>query len=678
MLEKEIQEVKGVGEKLATSFKRMNIHTIRDLIYYFPRAHQDYSHAAHIADIAPGNVTLCGYVENLTTKRVRRGMHITEAVIKDDTGKISAIWFNQPYRADQLRHTKQKWLLSGQFGFNGRKYQLQNASVEKYSEKDNAESVSSILPVYRLTSDLKLQAIRKIMKEVSPLMRLIPDPLPPKIVSSEHLIPHADAVRQLHFPDSQIELKKAQTRIGFEELFTLLLAAELNRRQNNLAKAYHIPFSLAHAKEFVSQLPFELTDDQRRAIWQIIQDMDSDTPMNRMLQGDVGSGKTVVAAMVASLVARQGYQTAVLAPTEILASQHANTITSLLEPFGFTVALLTGSVKGAARRQLYDALKHGEVDIVVGTHAILQDMVEYHKLGFIVIDEQHRFGVKQRQKLLEKSSIMPHVLSMTATPIPRSLALTVYGELSMTAIRQKPKNRQKILTEIISPNSKDTMYEKIQKELESGRQVYVVCPLIDMSEQSEKKSVEEEYKKLQRTSFKKWRIGMLHGQLSANEKQAVMERFSQHEIDVLVCTTVIEVGVDVPNATVMVIENADQFGLAQAHQLRGRVGRGVHQSYCYLVSSDSKKPTRRMRELAASDDGFYLAEMDLEMRGPGEIYGRAQHGELNLKMANISDSAMVARVTRAVDAFLKSGEDLVQYKQLYHNIQTQQRITTLN
>lgn len=678
MLEKNIQDIRGVGDKLAEIFKRMNIHTIRDLIYYFPRAYQDYSHIAHIADITPGDVTLCGHIESLTTKRVRRGMHITEAVIKDDTGRISAIWFNQPYRADQLRQTKQKWLLSGRFGFNGRKYQLQNASVEKYSEKDNVESSSSILPVYRLTSDLKLQAIRRIVKEVSPLMRLIPDPLPSKIVSSERLIPHADAVRQLHSPDSQLELKKAQTRIGFEELFTLLLAAELNRRQNNLAKAYHIPFSLAHAKEFVSRLPFELTDDQRRAIWQIIQDMDSDTPMNRMLQGDVGSGKTVVAAMVASLVARQGYQTAVLAPTEVLASQHAQTITSLLEPFGFTVALLTGSVKGVARRQLYDALRNGEIDIVVGTHAILQDTVEYHKLGFIVIDEQHRFGVKQRQKLLEKSSIMPHVLSMTATPIPRSLALTVYGELSMTAIRHKPKNRQKILTEIISPNSKDTMYAKIQKELESGRQVYVVCPLIDMSEQSEKKSVEEEYRKLQRTIFKKWRIGMLHGQLSANEKQAVMERFSGHEIDILVCTTVIEVGVDVPNATVMVIENADQFGLAQAHQLRGRVGRGAHQSYCYLVSSDSKKPTRRMRELANSDDGFYLAEMDLEMRGPGEIYGRAQHGELNLKMADISDGAMVARVTRAVDAFLKSGEDLVQYKQLYHNIQTQQRITTLN
>lgn len=678
MLEKDIQQIKGVGDKLAAIFSRLGIETVRDLIDYFPRSYQDFSHSENIADIKPGNVTLRGYVEHVSTKRVSRGMHITEAVIKDETGKLPAIWFNQPYRADQLRDTKQQWLFTGQFGFNGRKYQLQNSSVEKYINIKKASAGAAIVPVYPLTSDLKLQTIRKVMKEVAPLMRLVPESLPKYIIENEKLLSLSDALRQIHFPDSQANLESAQERIGFEELFTLLLAAELNRRQNNLTKAYHVPFSLSHAKDFVTRLPFALTDDQRRAIWQIIQDMDSDTPMNRMLQGDVGSGKTVVAAMVASLVARQGYQTAVLAPTEILATQHAHTISQLLEPFAMKVGLLTGSVKGEARKQLYKALERGDVDILVGTHAILQDAVTYYRLGLIVIDEQHRFGVKQRQKLLEKSPVMPHVLSMTATPIPRSLALTVYGELAMTAIHQKPKNRQKIQTSIISPNSRDAMYKKIEKELSDGRQVYTVCPLIDESEQSEKRSVELEYKKLRQGVFKNWRIGMLHGQLSIHEKQEVMERFSRHDLDILVCTTVIEVGVDVPNATVMIIENADQFGLAQAHQLRGRVGRGQHQSYCYLVSSDSKKPTRRMRELAASDDGFYLAEMDLEMRGPGEIYGRAQHGQLNLKMANINDAKMIKRVNRAVAVFLKSGEDLIQYKQLYENVQKQQRITTLN
>ncbi len=433
-----------------------------------------------------------------------------------------------------------------------------------------------------------------------------------------------------------------------------------------------------HAKEFVSNLPFQLTDAQRAAIWQITQDFGHEHPMNRLLQGDVGSGKTVVAGMSASLAAQQGYQTAIMAPTEILATQHAETLTKLLERFNITVGLLVGAVKPAAKKQLYQRIADGDVQIVVGTHALIQDKVVFKKLGFVVIDEQHRFGVAQRQKLLEKSTHLPHLLSMTATPIPRSLALTVYGELDVSILNEMPRGRQPIKTSIVSPNSRQSMYDSVETEIQAGRQVYVVCPLIDHNPESEKRSVELEFAKLQKTIFKHRQIGLLHGQMSSDEKQDIMSRFSDGKIDILVSTTVIEVGVDVPNATIMIIENADQFGLAQAHQLRGRVGRGAHQSYCFLVSSDSLKPTRRLRELEKSNDGFYLAEVDLKLRGPGEIYGRAQHGQLNLQMASLGDTKGIALVQKAVSLFLQNGHDLLQYKQLYEQVIKYQKVTTLN
>lgn len=680
MLDKPLTTVKGVGEKVYEQFVRAGISTVRDLIYLYPRSYDDYTRLASIADIKPGKVVIRARVEHLATRRVRRGLHITEATLVDGSGKVAAIWFNQPYRADQLKNQKAEWLVSGQFGFNGKKYQLQNPSVEQAVDatSDSPHQEARITPVYPATAGLKGHLVKKIVAEIKPLMRLVPESLPESTIRPRKLIGLADALQALHFPSSQQMIDTAKKRLGFEELFTLLLASELNKQQNSLVEGYAIPFRRDDAAKFVAQLPFELTDDQRRAIWQIITDIQSSRPMNRLLQGDVGSGKTVVAAMTASLIAKQGYQTAVLAPTEILATQHAETISKLVSPLGIRVGLLTGSVKGPARTQLYKSIAEGGVDIVIGTHAILQQKVVYKKLGYVVIDEQHRFGVKQRQDLLDKAHVMPHVLSMTATPIPRSLALTVYGELDVTVLKQKPKNRQPIKTSIVSPNSRDVMYAQVSAQLEQGRQVYVVCPLIDLSELSEKKSVEMEYKKLRQSIFKKWRIATLHGQMSSDEKQAVMKQYAAHEIDVLVTTTVIEVGIDVPNATVMIIENADQFGLAQAHQLRGRVGRGQHESYCYLVSSDSLKPTRRMRELANSDDGFYLAEVDLEMRGPGEIYGRAQHGQLNLKMANISDTGLISEAQKAVKDFLESGEDLLQYRELYKNVQKYQRITTLN
>lgn len=482
----------------------------------------------------------------------------------------------------------------------------------------------------------------------------------------------------MHFPRTSDDIEKARERLGFEELFELLLASQLNRQENAKLNGWHIPFDQLVVKEFVAKLPFELTGAQRLAAWEILQDFEKATPMNRLLQGDVGSGKTVVAGLSARQAAHEGFQTALMAPTEILATQHAETLQNLLSPFGVKVGLLTGSVKGQARKTLYQAIIDGSVQVVVGTHALIQESVSFHKLGFVVIDEQHRFGVKQRQELLKKSEHMPHLLAMTATPIPRSLALTVYGELDISILNELPKGRMPIKTKIWSPNSRAQLYSLVDEEITKGRQAYVICTLIDNNPDNELKSVQAEFKKLQNSVFKHRRIGLLHGKLKSEEKEAIMSLFASGEIDILVSTTVVEVGVDVPNATVMLIEDADRFGLSQLHQLRGRVGRSIYQSYCYLVTSTSAKPSQRLREVEKSNDGFYLAEVDLRLRGPGEIYGRAQHGALNLQIATLADTKLIKRAQDSARAFVISGDDLLKYKELADQVRHYQRLTTLN
>ncbi|MCL2037858.1 ATP-dependent DNA helicase RecG, partial [Candidatus Saccharibacteria bacterium] len=408
-------------------------------------------------------------------------------------------------------------------------------------------------------------------------------------------------------------------------------------------------------------------------------------PMNRLLQGDVGSGKTIVAGLSAFVAARAGHQTAVMAPTEILAAQHAKTLADLLTPFKINVALLTGSVKGKTRQELLKQIENGSAQIVVGTHALFQTAVKFHKLGFAVIDEQHRFGVKQRQELLAKShdDFLPHLLSMTATPIPRSLQLTVFGDLDISILNELPKGRQPIKTQIVSPVSRATMLNKIAGELENGRQVYFIATLIENSEKSEKENVANLYKKIASDkNFKKHQIGVLHGQQPAETKEKIMREFAANETQILVATTVVEVGVDVPNASVIVIENADQFGLSQLHQLRGRVGRGAHRSFCYLVMSDSSAPTQRLREIERSNDGFYLAEVDLKLRGAGEIYGTAQHGQLNLQIANLADTKLIKRAAAAATNFAneigQNPETLLKYQELAREVSKYQRLTTLN
>ena len=670
-----LEKVKGVGPKVAEQFADAGLLTVGDLITFLPRAHEDFSAVTRIIDIAPGKRTIKARCEKIATRPVRRGLRITTATLADDSGKLQAVWFNQPYRETQLK-SGEEFFFSGEFEFNYNRYQLTNPSAERVS--DMPVQTDRVLPVYRSIKGLKTQLVRKILAELKPLITMLPETLPENIVKSEKLLSRSEAILAMHFPKAVEDVAKARERLAFEELFELLLASQLNRQENSKLVGWHIPFNQPVVKDFVDKLPFKLTNAQRLAVWEIIQDFERKVPMNRLLQGDVGAGKTVVAGIGALQAAHGGFQTALMAPTEILATQHAETLLKLLSPFNIRVGLLTGSVKGVARKTLYEAIKTGEVDVVVGTHALIQETVHFHKLGFVVIDEQHRFGVSQRQELLKKSDYMPHMLAMTATPIPRSLALTVYGELDISILNELPKGRKPIKTKIWSPNSRAQLYELVDKEISAGRQAYVICTLIDNNPDNELKSVQNEYKKLQNSIFKHRRIGLLHGKMKSNEKEAVMSRFASGELDILVSTTVVEVGVDVPNATVMLIEDADRFGLSQLHQLRGRVGRSVHQSYCYLVTSTSDKPSVRLKEIEKSNDGFYLAEVDLKLRGPGEIYGRAQHGALNLQIATLADTRLIARAKHQAQTFVESGQNLLEYKQLAVNVQHYQRLTTLN
>ncbi len=676
-LDSPVEEVKGVGTALAAKFAVLGIRTVADLIDYYPRRYDDFSTVTPINKLRPGAVTIEAVIKQAKGRYVRRGLHITEAVASDDSDSVRLIWFNQPYRAAALK-VNQPYFISGQYELNYRRFSIMNPSVELAS--DFPVNTARILSIYRETKGLTSRQIRLAVQQTLPLIAELPETLPKWLIQGQALLSRSEALRALHFPESADELEVARRRLGFEEVFQLSLASLLNKQENQTEKALTIPFQEKLAQDFVKSLPFRLTDGQRRTIWQIYLDLQKDQPMNRMVEGDVGSGKTVVATMAALMALAQGWQVAFMAPTELLARQHAETIHKLLQPTDFdkTVDLLVGSLTPAQKAQARAAIKAGQAQFVIGTHALIQEQVNMDKLALVVIDEQHRFGVDQRKELMAKAGHMPHVLSLTATPIPRSLALTLYGELDISILPEKPAGRQPIITEIASPNSRAQLYKKIDIELEQGRQMFVVCPLISESEVVDANSVEKVYEDLSKKVFKHRRVGLLHGQQKAADKQAVMQQFVDHKLDVLVSTTVIEVGVDVPNASIMLIESAERFGLAQLHQLRGRVGRGQDQGYCYLLLSDSRPPTRRLRALESSTDGFKLAELDLELRGPGAIYGTSQHGELDLRIAKLSDTKLIASARQAAQEFIDKKESLKKYKLLNKNVTRLRTVTNLN
>ena len=661
-----VEDLKGVGPKTSELLHKAGFFTVRDLIYHLPRDYEDYQQAQNISELKPGKITVRARVEDVSTRRMRRNLSITEATLRDKTGAIRAVWFNQPYRAKQFTDSNEEYFFSGNMQLSYGRYQLQNPSSIKASDIKNCNS-DTIQPIYPAKNSIKSVDFKKIIKSLQNNIAVVPDMIP-------NFPGRADALLDVHFPESVKQAKQGRDYLACEELFTLLLAARLNREENQKLKTSPIKIDLKVFKDFVARLPFKLTNAQRLATWEIIQDMDGEIPMNRLLQGDVGSGKTLVAALSSFVAAKAGFQTALMAPTEVLATQHAESLSKL---FGkeLRIALLTGSTKHKA--ELKRHIQNGEIDLVIGTHALITDDTIFNKLGLAIIDEQHRFGVAQRQKLLAKAHTMPHLLSMTATPIPRSLQLTIFGDLSVSVLDELPAGRQPITSKIVSPSSTRQMWDAVEKELAAKHQVYYICKKIDDKGASELKSVKAEVQRISQ-HFKNYNVAYLHGKMKPAEKDEIMTMFARGEIDILVSTTVVEVGVNVPNATVMVIADADQYGLSQLHQLRGRVGRGSAASFCYLINSTSDAPSRRLREIERSQDGFYLAEVDLKLRGPGEIYGSLQHGALDLRIATITDTRLVHQADKLVKDFISKKYDMIEYKELSAAIKKYQRLTTLN
>jgi ATP-dependent DNA helicase RecG len=673
-----LTDVKGVGPAVAAKFKLLGLTTVRDLIEYYPRRYDDYSALTPIKDLQhQGPVTIEAKITSIKGRYVRRGMHITEAIATDDTGSTRLVWFNQPYRESGMKRD-QPYFISGNFELSHQRFAIQNPSTELASEFP--VNTARIVPIYRETKGLNSRQVRQALKDVVSLIHKLSETLPTAIIGKHKLMSRAEALMAMHFPKDGPDLEAARRRLGFEEVFQLSLASLMNKLELAQEKAPPVVFKEALAKEFVHHLPFKLTDAQRKVVWQIYLDMQRTQPMNRLVEGDVGAGKTVVAAMAAVMVLQEGHQVALMAPTELLARQHAETLYKLLKPLGFheQVGLLVGSMSTQQKTAARDKIKAGNIRFMVGTNALIQESVDMHSLELVIIDEQHRFGVDQRKELQAKAGHMPHVLSLTATPIPRSLALTLYGELDISILDMKPGGRKPIITKIVSPTSKAALYAKIDEELATGRQMFVVCPLITESEVLAANSAEKVFEELSKKQFKHRRVGLLHGKQKAADKNDIMQQFVAGDLDILVSTTVIEVGVDVPNATIMLIENAERFGLAQIHQLRGRVGRSSHQGYCYLMLDDSSAPSRRLRALESSNDGFKLAELDLELRGPGAIYGQAQHGQLDLRIAKLTDVKLIAEARQAAQEFIDSGEKLVNYKQLSAHVTRLRAVTNLN
>lgn len=678
MLDKPVDALKGVGDSVAKKLALLGVKTVQDLIDYYPRRYDDYSKITTISALKPGQeVSLQAKIKQIHGRYVRRGMHITEAVASDKTGSVRIVWFNQPYRASGTK-SNQEYFISGKLELSRQKFAIMNPSMELVSSFP--VNTARIVPIYRETKGLRSATIRRALAAIREEISKLPENLPKSIVKAQKLVSKSSATLNMHFPASPGELEEAKKRLGFEEVFALALASLLNKQVNTHDKGLKIDFDVKLARKFVSELPYMLTNAQRKTIWQIYQDMDGSQPMNRLVEGDVGSGKTVVAAMASVMVMSRKLQVALMAPTELLARQHAESLREMLVSLGMQdkVILLIGSMKPAQKKVALAKIKSHPDAFLVGTHALISEKVDFHKLGLIIIDEQHRFGVDQRKKLQKKAGHMPHVLSMTATPIPRTLALTLYGELDITVLDEMPKNRLPVLTEIVSPNSKKQVFEMVDKELANNRQVFVVCPLISESDGFKELSVEEVYKELSSKHFKHRKIGLLHGKMKSEEKEATMSRFANAELDILVSTTVIEVGVHVPNATVMMIFGVERFGLAQIHQLRGRVGRADQQGYCYLMMSDSGAPSRRIKALQQVNDGFKLAELDLELRGPGAIYGSYQHGALDLKVANLSDVKLIQSAREEAKKFLESSEKLSKYPELAKTVASNRSITNLN
>ena len=650
-----VRYLKGVGPKTAERFEKLGILTLSDLLCHYPRRYLDFSKPYSIAE-APAD-TECVVKAEVFAKPGGRilpgGRRMERITAGDDVSSLEITWFNNPYAAQKLE-LGQEYYFQGIVTGGMLRRQMVNPQVRT----DAQVKSSPFEAVYPQTEGLTSSAIAKCVRQLLPHAELLPDPLPSEMLKKYRLLSKADAVRAIHCPATEEEAFAARRRLIYEELLVLQLG--IGRMKNHGAASTGAPMKKADASPFWESLPFSPTGAQRRAVEEILTDMSGETSMNRLLQGDVGSGKTLVAAAAIWACIRAGYQAALLAPTEILASQHAENLNRLLSPFGMRVALLTGGMKAAARRTTLAAIRDDEADLIVGTHAILSEGVEFARLGLAVVDEQHRFGVRQRGLLAEKAA-NPHLLVMSATPIPRTLGLLMYGDLDISILDELPPGRKPVKTRCITGKKRADLYGFLDREIDSGRQVYIVCPAIEDAGGSGLNAVKSYYEDIAKAYLPDRRVGLMHGKLKPKEKAEVMDDFKSGRLDALVSTTVIEVGVDVPDATVMVIENAERYGLSALHQLRGRVGRGAAESWCFLVSDNaSESVQKRLKFLCSTSDGFAVAQYDLETRGPGDFFGSRQHGLPTLQIADLMNDTRTLHAAQSEAVALLAEDPLLE------------------
>ena len=643
-LYKDVKYIKGVGPNRVKLLNKIGIFTLKDLITYYPRTYEDRSKPKNLYECQDGEEVFVRAIACSRLSDIRlRGRTMQKLLIRDETATAEAMWFNQSYLKSKFEQGKE-------YGFYGRvskKYGKIELMSPQFDEGNSTKNTGRIIPIYPLTYNLSQNNLRKIMENgIKEVYGNLEETLPNYILDEYKLEKINKAVKDIHFPESFNDFNIARTRLVFEELLSVQLALlELKNRYMNEEKGIIFDKNVK-ISDVINSLPFKLTGAQRRVLEEIEGDMESDKTMNRLLQGDVGSGKTVVAMCSAYKAVKSGYQAAIMAPTAILANQHLENFKNILEKFDIKMELLISGITKKKKEDILQRLENGEIDIIIGTHALIEDNVKFKNLGLVVTDEQHRFGVKQRSKIASKGN-NPDVLVMTATPIPRTLALILYGDLDISIIDELPPNRKKIETFAVNKNMTDRVNAFIKKQIDEGRQAYIVCPLVEENEEMDLKSVEKLYETYKTEVFPEYKVEYIHGKLKQKEKDEIMDRFKKGEIDILISTTVIEVGVDVPNSNIMVIENAERFGLAQLHQLRGRVGRGEYKSYCILKYEGKGETVRkRMKVMCDTNDGFIISEKDLELRGSGDFFGTMQHGLPEFKIANLFEDMQILKVAQ--------------------------------